>query len=194
MATTTLDSEELLHLAIKSSEAGQHEQSIDYLKRALEMDPKNADAQYMLGAEHAEIGLYDRAVEDMDKAVKLKPDLVTAHFQIGLLHITSGRIAEADAAWKPLDKLANDNPFYLFKEGLLHLVKDEFEDCIALIEKGISLNKLNEPLNNDMRRILKEVFDRNPELKPESGDTESGKTTKTGKHMFLSAYQDKDDK
>jgi tetratricopeptide (TPR) repeat protein len=192
VTTTTLDSDELLHLAIKSSQTGQHEQSIDYLKRALEQDPNNANVQYMLGAEHAEIGMYDRAAEEMVKAVQINPDLITAHFQIGLLHITSGRIHEAEEAWKPLDKLQKDNPFYLFKRGLLHLVRDEFAESIADIEQGIKLNQLNQPLNNDMRRILKEITGRNPDLKSQLVESDSETTTQAG-HMFLSAYQDKDD-
>lgn len=186
-----LDVDELLHLAIRASQNNQHEQTIDYLKQALDVDPKNAKALYLLGAEHAEIGLYDRAVEDMTKAVALDPDLVTAHFQLGLLHITAGRVDAAAQAWRPLDKLGDANPFYLFKAGMLHLVKDEFAECVASLEKGIALNTMNEALNNDMRRIAEEA-------KTRIKEPETAKAPSTGKkagHVLLSAYRNqKDDK
>src|SRR5262245_28502601 len=123
-----LDAEELLQLALKASGEKGHEQSITYLKRALELKPDEGRLHYMLAAEHAQMGLYDRAAEEMAKAVELDPSLVTAHFQVGLLHITSGRVAQAEAAWRPLDKLGEDHFLRLFKTGMLHLVRDEFKE------------------------------------------------------------------
>jgi tetratricopeptide (TPR) repeat protein len=156
-ATNQLDADELLHLAIRASESGQHEESLSCLKRALEQAPKNGKIHYMLGAEHAQIGLYDRAAEDMAKAVELEPELYTAHFQLGLLHITSGRVAQAESVWTALDKLSPDHPLYLFKTGMLHLARDEFDQCAQNLKRGISLNTSNAALNNDMQRILGEI-------------------------------------
>jgi tetratricopeptide (TPR) repeat protein len=189
--STTLDSEELLHLAIRASQANRHEEAIGYLKRATEIDPKNGRAYYMLGAEHAEIGMYDRAVEEMAKAVAIQPELSTAHFQLGLLHITSARIAEAEQAWKPLDKLKSDDPLRLFKDGLLHLARDEFDQCVTLIEKGIPLNRSNEALNNDMRRVIQEVKSRSSATPPTGGTEAKAKTGAS--HVLLSAYRSKDE-
>jgi tetratricopeptide (TPR) repeat protein len=155
-----LDAEELLQLALKASGEASHEQSISYLKRALDLKPNEGRLHYMLAAEHAQMGLYDRAVQEMAKAVELDPSLVTAHFQLGLLHITSARVAEAEAAWRPLDKLGKDHFLHLFKTGMLHLVRDEFKESADCLERGIKANSFNEVLNNDMRRILKDVQER----------------------------------
>ncbi len=40
---------------------------------------------------------------------------------------------------------------------MLHLARDEFDDCIKALEKGIKVNQQNIPLNNDMRRVIDEV-------------------------------------
>jgi len=200
MATTAkLDADELLHLSMRASKENRHEDAIGYLKQALELAPKNGKIHYMLGAEHAEIGLYERAAEEMAKAVALDPNLVTAHFQLGLLHITSARVAEAEAAWKPLDKLGPNNPLFLFKSGLLHLARDEFDECAAALEKGIGLNRANEPLNNDMRRVLNDVRSKLGTPAPKGEDKIDAKTPASGKkvpkHVAISAYREnKEDK
>jgi len=185
-----LDDQELLHLALRASNENRHEDAINYLKQAIELAPDNAKAHYMLGAEHAEIGLYDRAAEEMAKAVELEPGLVTACFQLGLLHITSARVAEAEEAWKPLDKLGEKNALYQFKKGMLHLARDEFDESIAALEKGISLNNFNEALNRDMRGMLQEIHSRisaNNSNKADSAPKESPK--KPESHVLLSAYR-----
>jgi len=185
-----LDSEELLHLALRESENDQHEKAIELLKRALEIDPKNANIFYMLGAEHAQIGLYDRAAEEMQKAVALDPQLHTAHFQLGLLHLTSGRVSEAEIAWSPLDKLGERHPFYLFKTGMLKLANDDFHESCELIMKGMSLNDFNQPLNNDMQKVLDQIYSMHPDLKPTTDSSDLG--TDSSRRAFLSAYKDGD--
>lgn len=188
-AASRLDDQELLHLALRASNENHHEEAINYLKQAIELAPKNAKAHYMLGAEHAEIGLYDRAAEEMAKAVDLDSNLVTASFQLGLLHVTSARVKEAEEAWKPLDKLGEDNPLYLFKKGMLHLVRDEFEECIATLEKGISLNTFNEALNNDMRRVVNDARSARDGKTPKRDAASEATPPKMGTHVLLSAYR-----
>jgi tetratricopeptide (TPR) repeat protein len=159
-AVEKLDADELLQLALRAADDNRHEQSITYLKRALEVKPRDGRLHYMLAAEHAQIGLYDRAAEEMAKAVELDPSLVTAHFQLGLLHVTSGRVAQAEAAWRPLDKLGPEHFLHLFKTGMLHLVRDEFKECESCLERGIKANNFNEALNVDMRKVLKDMRER----------------------------------
>lgn len=188
--STKLDSEELMHLAIN---AQSHEQAIDYLKRILEMADDNGKAYYLLGAIHAEIGMYERATEEMTRAIELEPNLPTAHFQLGLLHITSGRVNEAEQAWRPLDKLGESDPLFLFKRGMLHLVNDEFEACIDDLNQGITLNNLNEALNNDMRNIIDRAKQAQVTqiIAPEP-DREHG-AADGGRNILLSAYQRDDE-
>ncbi len=155
-----LDVDELLQLALQASKENRNEQSITYLKRALDLKPREGRLHYMLAAEHAQMGLYDRAAEEMAKAVELDPSLVTAYFQLGLLHLTSGRVAQAESAWRPLDKLGPDHFLHLFKTGMLHLARDEFKECKSCLERGIKANNFNEALNVDMRRVLHDVQER----------------------------------
>ncbi len=187
-----LDPEELLQLAIRASTQNQHEESISYLKRAIEQDPRSAKLYYMLGAEHAEIGLYNRAIEEITQATKLDPHLDTAHFQLGLLHITSGHVPEAIDAWAPLDRLGKNNFLYLFKTGLINLANNEFDLCIQALEKGMTLNRSNEALNRDMKRMLDQVKAQTNSAAPSTEAKPKSKSTKTN-NVLLSAYQKEND-
>jgi len=190
MQTTTerLDADELLHLAIRASEANQHESSISYLKRALEVAPKNGKIHYMLGAEHAQIGLYDRAIEEMTHAVELDSSLHTATFQLGLLYITSGLVDRAVTAWQPLDKLGAKNPLYLFKAGMLHLARDEFQQAVDMMRKGLELNKNNEALNRDMLRVIADA-EKQLATTTASPAPDAGSKDKDANNVLLSAYR-----
>lgn len=153
-STSTLDTDELFHLALNATNSDKNEDAIEYLKRAQELSPDNANVIYLLGAVHAQIGMFDRAVDEMSKAVEIDPSMSSAHFQLGMLYITSGRRKEAENAWLALDDLGEEHPFYLFKTGLLHLANDEFSECIDCLKRGIEVNDINEPLNHDMRKVL----------------------------------------
>lgn len=190
MTTTTehpkLDSDELLFLAINASKQNDNEKSLRLLKQAFDAKPNDGRIAYMMGAIHAEIGMYDRAIADMQTAVKLDPKLETAHFQLGLLFLTSGRLHEAAQAWGPLDKLGEKHPMFLFKRGLLSLAEDKFEECIADLELGISLNTVNLPLNKDMQNMI----DRAKTALASNQDLTQKPSDKSANHVFLSAYKD----
>lgn len=190
-----LDETELIHLALHAMGKDRHEESMRLLKRALEAFPTSARARYLLGAEHAQIGLYDRALEEMSEAVKLDPSLTVAHFQLGLLHLTAGRVREAETAWLPLERLPADDPLRLFKAGMLNLARNELTACVENLRAGIARNRLNEPLNDDMRRLLADV----EKLQVGSGsaraDAPPPRIEPLTRHMLLSTYdRNRDDK
>jgi hypothetical protein len=73
-----------------------------------------------------------------------------------LLHFTNGNVCAAQSVWQAFDDFDERHPLRLFKTGMLHLAKDEFEDCIATLEQGISLCD-TESINKDMRRVIEKV-------------------------------------
>jgi tetratricopeptide (TPR) repeat protein len=180
-----LDTEELFHLAIEAANNNETDKAIQYLKKSLETSPDNGAALYLLGAMHAEIGMYERAIAEMTRAVEIQPDLYTGHFQLGLLHITSGNIEAAKQTWSALDELGDQNPLYLFKAGLLALSENEFDACIEQLEQGISLNKENEALNNDMLRVIEDA----KKAKQSAQDDDDNDDDASGSNILLSAYQ-----
>ena len=124
------------------------------LQAAVRNDPLNAELRYLLGAELAQDGLAEQAIVELSTAVKLKPALHTARFQLGLLHLTLARPNECLAAWEPLDAAEGEPSLKLFKHGMEALIRDDFQQCIDLLRRGIELNTTNPPLNRDMAMVI----------------------------------------
>lgn len=175
-----LDKEELLHLAVNASNRHDTGRAIEYLKQALEVDPRYAKALHLLGAEHAQIGMFERAMEDMEAALTIDPEMHVARFQLGLLYLSSRMPSQAQATLEPLDVLDEGHALLHFKRGLLHLAKDEFSACVDSLRHGMTLNQFSEPLNRDMQRIIDDVL-------PLLGGGDDGQGGGEG-HLFLNAY------
>ena len=158
-----LDSEELLYLAMHAIDNNQHDIAIDRLK-SIPDGPFFSKAQYLLAAEYAQIGLLKRAKEVFAMVCENEPDLSIAHFQKGLLHLSLGEKGESELAFGALLKLEDDNPLKLFGKGLIELINEEVDLARMSLEKGIELNTINEPLNNDMRTILEKVSTKQEKL------------------------------
>lgn len=188
MTELNLDVEELLHLAIHYSEKGQHEKAIDFIKAVLEKDPENARAEYFLGAIYAELHMFDQAKLKMEGAIRKGINLPAADFQLGLLYATSLQPEKAKQAWAPLQKLPKNNPLFLFQRGITALLEDRFEDCIQDLQHGISLNRFNEQLNNDMRGIIQKIQHIDAPA-TSYRDGHSIKTEAGGERILLSAYK-----
>lgn len=152
-----LDEGEFLHLALHAMQAGHHDEAISLLRRLVAAFPANANAHYLLGAEHAQIGLYDRAFKDFGQALRVQPQLAAARFQLGLLHLTCGQMSDAEAVWSPLDELPADDPWRMFKSALVHLAHDELRACAQGLRAGIDCNRGNPALNQDMERLLADI-------------------------------------
>jgi hypothetical protein len=74
---------------------------------------------------------------------------------------------------------------------MLHLAKDEFEDCVALLEQGISLCE-TESINKDMRRVIERVRAVMPAKPP--GATQPAKQNKQQHVTLARSGQTPDDK
>jgi tetratricopeptide (TPR) repeat protein len=69
------------------------------LKRAVELDPKFADAHYELGLMYDDEKQVDKAVHEFEIAVRLRPDLSKAHYRLARLYQKQGK---SDLAEKEL--------------------------------------------------------------------------------------------
>ena len=187
-----LDTEELMHLALRANEQADTEKTIGYLKQVLSVEPENGMALYLLGAQHAQMKMYGRAIAEMEQAIEVEPNIpATAHFQLGLLYLTSGAVPETMRAWLPLDQLGKDDALFLFKRGLVHLIQDEFPECIENLEKGIAVNVLYPALSIDMQKFADKaraaMLQPKPVAQPEAAEAKQAPKGPAG--ADLSAYK-----
>jgi Flp pilus assembly protein TadD len=183
-----LDDSELLQLGLRALRQNRDDEAIAFFKRAIEIEPGNAKAHYLLGAEHAQLGLRDRAIAEMSQALELEPGLTAARFQLGLLHFTQQQLREAERAWEPLTQLPAGHSFRLFASALMHLSQGQIPECLAELKDGIANNNQNEPLNDDMRGLLQKL---ESEGAKRTGQGRSNKSTDAplpSRRALLSTY------
>ena len=192
MTTSTLallDQTELLQLATTASTAGDSGAAIGYLKEAVSRADASGIVHFMLGAEYAEIKLYDRAVAEMEAALALDPALSIARLQLGLLWLTGGVADRAETVLSPLAELPDSDALRHFGAGLCALMKDQFDETVLRLERGIALNTSNLPLNDNMQKILDEVKRlQSGTAAAEPVKQEEAAPAEDAQHVLLSAY------
>lgn len=125
--------------------------------RMLQRFPGDPRLQFLRGSLLAGMGRSIEALSALRKAVELAPDFAIARFQLGFFLLTSGDPGEALSVWGPLAMLPKDHYLRIFVGGLTHLIRDEFDDTIEQLERGIAVNSENLPLNRDMQLIIDKV-------------------------------------
>jgi len=128
------------------------------LQKAIVTYPDDPRLYFLKGSVFAGNGRLIEAHKALTHAVDLAPDFHIARFQLGFFQLTSGESDNALKTWARLDGLPKENYLRIFVIGLRHLIRDELTECVSVLERGISLNEDNLPLNKDMQLIITQVM------------------------------------
>jgi Tfp pilus assembly protein PilF len=108
----------------KAIDAKDYKSAVEYLTKAVQEEPNNADAQNMLGYSYRKIGTFDKSMEHYQRALKIDASHRSAHEYLGELYLD---LNQPDNAEKQLAALKKACPFFGKCE--------EYEDLKAAIEK-----------------------------------------------------------
>lgn len=147
------DLDQLLQHAYRSQQTGRPDEAIDYLKKALALQPMPADIQAHahnnLAALLARKGRYSDALRHYRDALHAKPDFVQAHYNLGLLLLTH---QELDAAIKQFNNVRAFDPQHLhaaFYLGVLYLERNQLDDAATAFHQVLALDPSHiQSLNN----------------------------------------------
>ena len=81
-------------------QAGQHEEALDALERAIQLRPDFPEAHYNRGMALKQLGRYQEALEALERAIQLRPDFSEAHYYRGAALGRLGRHQEALEAFE----------------------------------------------------------------------------------------------
>ncbi|MEN6335645.1 MAG: tetratricopeptide repeat protein [Phycisphaerales bacterium] len=87
-------------------------------RRALELNPRNADALHHLGLALFGLRQYDEAVQRLSEAVQIKPKEAEMHIQLGVVLLSAGKTAEAVNSLEKALQIAPDNGEAHFNLGV----------------------------------------------------------------------------
>lgn len=185
-----LNQDELFQAALSASAGGDGDRAIACLTEAAGRPDATAMAHYLLGAEHAQVQQYDKASAAMEAALALDPALHVARLQLGMLYLGARDEVRGGEALAPLERLDGFHPLRHFAEGLLLLTRGEPAAALAALEEGIGLNFDLPALNEDMRRVAREIVQQGlaaaADTRPEP--TAVPVVEEGAQHVLLSAY------
>jgi len=101
-------------LAVEAIQAGDNDEAIRELKKAVAIKPDYPDLHNYLGIAYGNNGMIDDAVAEFEVALKINPYYLKARLNLALLYYENGRYGEAQAqldevlAVQPDNQLANN--------------------------------------------------------------------------------------
>ena len=95
--------------ARKSIEAKDFKAAVGQLTKAVQEEPKNADAHSMLGYSYRKLGTFDKSMEHYQTALKIDSGHRSAHEYLGELYLDMN---QPDNAEKQLASLKKACPFF----------------------------------------------------------------------------------
>jgi len=125
-----------IFLAIKGNE---DRAIVDYSK-AIELDPKYADAYYNRGIAYKRKGNLDQAIADYSKAIELDPKLATAYNNRGIAYRAKGNLDQAIADYTKAIELDPKNATAYNNRGIVYAEQKKYDQAIADFSKAIELD------------------------------------------------------
>ncbi|WP_338316134.1 tetratricopeptide repeat protein, partial [Streptomyces bohaiensis] len=120
--------------------AGNHEQAVTDLTRAIELNPGDELNHYWRGLAHHAAGNYEQAITDLTRAIELEPDDALNHLWRGLAHHEAGNYEQAITDLTRAIELNPDNASNHHWRGTTHHEAGNYEQAITDLTRAIGLN------------------------------------------------------
>jgi Flp pilus assembly protein TadD len=109
----------------KALQAQDWKKAIDYLSKAVQAAPNDANAHNLLGYAYRKTGNFDASFMQYKEALKLDPASKHAHEYIGEAYLLTGNLATAEQHLAELQKICSPIPCEEYKE--LKLAVDAYK-------------------------------------------------------------------
>ena len=136
-----VDSETYFKRGVNYLEQGKYEQAIGNFNKAIELNPKYANAYYNRGVAYYSKGEYDKAIADYTKAIELNPKFAKAYNDRGIAYKNKG---EYDKAIADYTKAIELNPKFAeayYNRGWVYYKKGDIEKACADEKHACDLGK-----------------------------------------------------
>ncbi len=139
-ATPTLSAGDHVALGMKYYDQGELDQAVSELKKAIELDPNDAEAHRNLGTAYGEQGKWEESVVAYEQAIEIAPDYGEAYGDVAAAYFYIGKLAEATAAGEKGIELAPDYAMAYNNLGVVYGSQGQIDTAIGLFEKGIQID------------------------------------------------------
>ena len=136
---------------------GKYEEAIQAYDKAIEIDPRYADAWNNKGAVLENMGKYDEAIQACDKAIEINPQFADAWNNKGFALENMGRYDEAMQAY---DKVIEIDPQFAYawnNKGTVFYNFGKYDEAVQAYNKAIEINPLSADAWNGKGSVLYEL-------------------------------------
>lgn len=114
-----------------SAEQGRYEKALEYLDKAINLNPQYAEPYYNRGTVYGRLGQYQRTIDDCSEALRLKPDYVNAYNNRGNAYAALGLYSKAIEDYNTAIRLMPDYiPAYINRGSAYLKSGDEKSACL----------------------------------------------------------------
>lgn len=143
--------EELYSTGLAFLWAEDYEKALPYFEKAVEKDPRYAEAYFQIGYCNSSLGRYNEAIEAYKQAIHIKPDFAEAYCNLGVAYGHLKRYEEAIEAYKQVIRIKPDFADAHYNLGLIYLV---FGDRGSALQDYKILKDLDENLANKLFNLI----------------------------------------
>ena len=121
-------------------EEGQYDKAISNYTKALEFNPRDADAYNNRGNTYDKKGQYDEAISDYTKVLEINPGYASAYYNRGA---TYGKKGQYDEAISDFNKVLEINPRYAlayYNRGIAYGKKGQYDQAISDFTKALEID------------------------------------------------------
>lgn len=116
-----------------------YNEALAELNKAIQMDPRNAEAFYWRGRTLVSLGRLEQGVEDFKRAVQFKPDYAEAYDHLGWLASRRGDVDEGIAYLTKSIESKPENAWALYHRSRLLQSKGDLAGAMRDAEKACNL-------------------------------------------------------
>ena len=116
-----------------------YNQALAELNKAIQIDPRNAEAYYWRGRTLVNLGRLDQGAEDLNRAVQFKPDYAEAYDHLGWLASRRGDLDEGIAYLTKSIEFKPENAWAFYNRSRLFHSKGDLASAMKDAEKACSL-------------------------------------------------------
>jgi serine/threonine-protein kinase len=127
---------------------GKAEEALADLQRALDRDPRSAEAYREIGRVQEALGRKEEAERTYLRAAELRPSDWAAHNYLGGLYAASGRLAEAEVQFRRVVALAPDNARGYTNVGAVCYLQGRLAEAEGVFRRSVEIRPTGPALSN----------------------------------------------
>lgn len=123
---------------------GKNNESLDLLKRSIDLDPFSTSSILHLGQFYLMNGQYDLAIEEINTVIELDPNFMFAYILLGAAYAEKGMFDEGIALVNKAENLSGGSNYLITMAlGLIYMKSGETEKTLEHVRELESLSALN---------------------------------------------------